>query len=246
MNSSDTIALRTARTHASPSLADNWSTSWGSFFQGIGLPMRRRSDSFSSKGHQMRQEKNLNVLDLAHDAICVRSMSGVIEYWNRAARGLYGWAAEEAVGRVSHALFKTVFPAPLAHIEAEVLRAGCWEGELVHMRKDGTAMTVASRWCLLRNEASVPIAILEINHDITERKRAEAERRKLEKPLPQSDQMQAIGRLVNDFNNVLGGIMAFGEMLLDEAPDNTPQKRHAQNVLTAATRGRELVRQILT
>ena len=70
--------------------------------------------------------------------------------------------------------------------------------------------------------------------------------RKLEKPMPQSDQMQAIGRLVNDFNNVLGGIMAFGEMLLDEAPDNTPQKRHAQNVLTAAARGRELVRQILT
>ena len=44
---------------------------------------------------------------------------------------------------------------------------------------------------------------------------------------------------------MLGGILAYGEMLFDEAPEDSPQKRHAQNVLTAATRGRELVQQIL-
>ena len=61
--------------------------------------------------------------------------------------------------------------------------------------------------------------------------------------------MEAIGRLASgiahDFNNVLGGIIAYGEMLFDEAPDDAPRKRYAQNVLTAATRGRELVDQIL-
>src|SRR5439155_3199149 len=82
-----------------------------------------------------------------------------------------------------------------------------------------------------------------------DRKRAEAEQLKLEERLRQAEKMEAIGRfasgIAHDFNNVLGGILAYGEMLFDEASDNTTRKRHAQNVLTAATRGRDLVDQIL-
>jgi PAS domain S-box-containing protein len=88
-----------------------------------------------------------------------------------------------------------------------------------------------------------------IGRSITERKRAEAERLKLEERLRQAEKMEAIGRLAggiaHDFNNVLGGIFAFGEMLYEEAPENSSRKRHARNVLTAAARGRALVEQIL-
>ncbi|HZF28885.1 MAG TPA: ATP-binding protein [Gammaproteobacteria bacterium] len=192
---------------------------------------------------------NLNVLDQAHDAICARSMSGVIGYWNRGAEKLYGWTADEAVDRVSHALFSTVYPAPLDQIEAELLRTGYWEGELVHSLKDGTRVTVASRWCLLRCEGSETIAILETNRDITERKRAEVERADLEQRLRQAEKLESIGRfasgIAHDFNNVLGGILGYCEMLFDEAPENTPRRRYAQNVMTAATRGRDLAEQIL-
>ena len=85
--------------------------------------------------------------------------------------------------------------------------------------------------------------------DLTERKRAEAERLKLEEHLRQAEKLESIGRfasgIAHDFNNMLGGILAYGEMLFEEAPEDTPRKRHAQNVLTAAMRGRELVEQIL-
>src|SRR4030095_7481060 len=96
--------------------------SWRNFFPGIGLPMRRTADSFASKDHEMRHQSNRNFLDLAYDAIFVRNMSGIVEYWNRAAEKLYGWTASEAVGRVGHALLKTV-GAPLA-VGVEVLRTG--------------------------------------------------------------------------------------------------------------------------
>ena len=86
--------------------------------------------------------------------------------------------------------------------------------------------------------------------DVTERKHAQAERELLEQRLRQAEKMESIGRLAagiaHDFNNVLAGVFAYGEMLFDETPERSPLKRYAQNVLTAATRGRELVEQILT
>jgi CheY-like chemotaxis protein len=61
--------------------------------------------------------------------------------------------------------------------------------------------------------------------------------------------MEAIGRLAggiaHDFNNVLAGVFAYGEMLFEETPEDSPLKRYAKNVLIAATRGRALVEQIL-
>ena len=85
--------------------------------------------------------------------------------------------------------------------------------------------------------------------DVTERRLAEEELRRLESRLRQAEKMEAIGRLAggiaHDFNNVLGGILAYGEMLFEDAPEGSPRRRYAQNVLAAATRGRGLVEQIL-
>jgi PAS domain S-box-containing protein len=114
-----------------------------------------------------------NLLDLTHDTVFVRDMGDVITYWNRGAEELYGWKKEEAVGQVSHRLMQTIFPAPLEAIIAELLGTGRWEGELTHTKRDGTQVVVASRWSLQRNERGTPIAILETNNDITERRRAE-------------------------------------------------------------------------
>jgi signal transduction histidine kinase/FixJ family two-component response regulator len=86
--------------------------------------------------------------------------------------------------------------------------------------------------------------------DITEEKWAQAERERLEQRLRQAAKMEAVGRfaggIAHDFNSVLTGVFGYGEMLIENIPADSPLKRYAQNVLTAATRGRELVEQILT
>jgi PAS domain S-box-containing protein len=120
----------------------------------------------------LREQANL--LDLTHDTVFVRDMKDVITYWNRGAEERYGWSSEEAVGRVTHELTQTSFPAPLEEINAELLKTGRWEGELIHTRRDGTTVTVASRWALQRDETQKPIAILETNNDISDRKRGQA------------------------------------------------------------------------
>jgi PAS domain S-box-containing protein len=123
----------------------------------------------------MREQAGL--LDLTHDTIFVRDLNDVITYWNSGAAELYGWTGEEAVGKVSHQLMQTIFPVPLEEINAALLRTGRWEGELVHTKRDGTQVIVASRWSMQRDKQGLPAAILETNNDVTERKRAEEQRR---------------------------------------------------------------------
>ena len=121
-----------------------------------------------------------NLLNLTHDTIFVRDMNDIVIYWNRGAQELYGWSAEEAIGKRSHDLLKTVFASPaedqVTHAQAirnELLRMGRWDGELRHNKADGTEVVVSSRWSLQRDERGNPVAILETNNDITERKRRE-------------------------------------------------------------------------
>jgi PAS domain S-box-containing protein len=119
----------------------------------------------------LREQANL--LNLTHDGIFVRDMNSTIIFWNRGAEELYGWTAEQAIGRTSHELLETVFPAPLDHIQAALLSSGRWEGELTHTKADGSYLVVESRWALQRDEQNRPVDVLETNNDITERKKAE-------------------------------------------------------------------------
>ena len=119
-------------------------------------------------------KKQAALLDLAHDAIMVRDLQSRVVFWNRGAQHMYGWSAGEASGRVTHELLQTKFPIPLANIEAVLASKGEWEGELQHKTRHGTEVVVASRWSLQRNERGAPTAILEINRDITDRKKVEA------------------------------------------------------------------------
>jgi len=134
----------------------------------------------TAPGNTDRAPLVANLLDLTHDAIFVRSISNVITYWNRSAEELYGWTRQEAIGRVSHELTQKIFPTPLEEINRALLATGRWEGELVHAKRDGTQIVVASRWSLERDEDGNPRAILKTNNNITERKRAKQTRQEIE------------------------------------------------------------------
>ncbi len=130
-----------------------------------------------------RQREQAALLDLAHDSIFVRDMNSAVQFWNRGAEETYGWSKEEALGKVTHSLLRTQFPEPLPKIEADILEHGRWEGELVHTRCDGSQIVVDSRWALQRGEDGAPTGVLELNREITERKRAEEEIRTLNRSL---------------------------------------------------------------
>ena len=130
----------------------------------------RREAEINLRISESNLREQAELLELTHDAIFVRSIGGKILFWNRAAEELYGWKREETRDQTPHNLLHTKFSEPLDDILAEVIKAGSWEGELDHTCRDGRVVTVTSRWALRTDADGKPLAILETNRDITQRK----------------------------------------------------------------------------
>jgi len=133
----------------------------------------RERDIAEMRRAQAKLSEQAALLQLAHDAILVIDLDGKISLWNRGAEEIYGWRPDEAVGRNAHDLLRTTFPIPLDEIGAVLHDQGQWAGELTHTTRSGQTVAVASRWSLQQDLEGKPGAVLEINRDITERKRTE-------------------------------------------------------------------------
>src|SRR6185437_13265498 len=114
--------------------------------------------------------------------------------------------------------------------------------------KDGTWRWVENTISNLLHEPGIRSVVMNLR-DITERKLADAERARLEQRLRQAEKMEAVGRLAggiaHDFNNILGGILGYAEMLVENAKPGSTERRYAQNVLTAAERASALIAETL-
>ena len=197
-----------------------------------------------------------SLLNLTHDTIFVRDMNDIITYWNRGAQELYGWTAEEALGKQAHQLLRTVSPVPMDEIQAELLRTGRWEGELEKTKADGTRLVVASRWSLRRNEQEGPVAILETNNDITQRKRGEEEVRKLNQELgKRTTELEASNKeleafaysISHDLRAPIRHMVGYTELLQKNASSLLDEKgrRYMMNILESAQRMGTLIDDLL-
>ena len=156
--------------------------------------VRERTAALQKRTAEVIEKATL--LDLANDAIFIKDPGGAISYWNQGAVRLYGWSAEEAIGRNHAELLRTTFPIPLAEIEKQDV----WEGELTHSTRAGGRIIVTSRWTRLRNEAGELTGWMEINTDITARKLAENAARSLSGRILtlQDDERRRIARGLHD------------------------------------------------
>ena len=117
-------------------------------------------------------KRQTDMLEQTHDAVFMWKLGGEIIYWNQGAERLYGWSKEEALGRISNELLKTIHPFTSEELDRRLRSEGHWEGELVHHTRDDRRVVVESRHVLTHYDSG-PGFVLETNRDITERKRAE-------------------------------------------------------------------------
>jgi PAS domain S-box-containing protein len=87
--------------------------------------------TFDGRLHKQRAQLQASLIELAYDAIIVRDPTSTIISWNRGAERLYGWTAQEAIGKVTHELLQTRFPASREFLDRFLATREQWEGELV-------------------------------------------------------------------------------------------------------------------
>jgi PAS domain S-box-containing protein len=185
--------------------------------------------------NQKLLEEQTQLLDLAHDTILTRLLNGSITFWNKGAEQMYGWSAAEAYGQLSHSLLQTQFPLPPSKIETQLQTEGYWEGELVHIKRNGVPIIVASRWVLQRDEQGNSVKVLEINNDITNQKRAEEQLRRSHERISLANQELArAARLKDEFltnmshelRTPLNSILGLAELLLEEVFGTLTSQQH--------------------
>ncbi|HKV40308.1 MAG TPA: PAS domain S-box protein [Blastocatellia bacterium] len=188
---------------------------------------------------QLREQAAL--LDQTRDAILVRDFQDKILYWNKGAELLYGWTADEAVGRKSTELYYDPTASGYQDAKSVALDRGEWRGEFTHITRNRARILVESSWTLLDMSRGAESPILIINTDVTERK-------KLESQLLRAQRMESIGTLASgiahDMNNILAPILMSVQVLKMKIADEDGL-RMLSLLESNAERGGDLIRQVL-
>jgi PAS domain S-box-containing protein len=132
-------------------------------------------DISARKAQERELRYHASLQKTVNDAVFVTDMDARIQSWNPAAERLYGWRAEEAIGRVTVDVLRSNFSSPeerTQHIR-RLREQGWWQAELLQYHKDGTPRHIHSSASLVHDERGHAIGVVAVNHDITERKQAE-------------------------------------------------------------------------
>lgn len=122
---------------------------------------------------QLRYQARL--LENVSDAVISTDINFTIMTWNRAAESIYGWRAEEMVGKPLESLTGSGCPSGRDQLVNALHECGQWEGEVIHHGKDGKPVRILTTTTLLKDEAERPLGTVSVNRDITSRKQAEEE-----------------------------------------------------------------------
>lgn len=116
------------------------------------------------------------------DAVIVTDPAFRIQSWNKAAERIYGWRAEEAIGKTVMAVLQREFAfaeESERHIQ-QLQEQGWWQGEVIEHRQNGSPLHILASVTMLTDANGGIESIVMINHDITERRQAEEARRESE------------------------------------------------------------------
>jgi len=211
------------------------------------LRVEERTAELSRANERLQEQADL--LDLAPDALLLCGLDDRIKYWNHGAELTCGFTQKEAVGSIPRDLLQSQYSQPFEEIKKTVLTEGSWAGEIRQTTRDGRSIIVESRWTLQRDTNGNPRAFLELNRDITQRKKAEIELESY------AFKLEYLNRELQDFTSVashdlqepLRKIITFGGLLkskcvqsLGETGDN-----HLDRIVAAATRMRTLLDALL-
>ena len=202
------------------------------------------------------EEKYRTMAESISDVVWMTDIEGYVSYCNRATERVLGYTPGELAGvHMRQILTESAFDRARATIRESLDQLSQGERsndppqEYDHVHKDGTIVPceVVSR--LIFDETGAPVAMVGVSRDARERKRADAERRRLEARMQQAQKLESMGILAggiaHDFNNILVGILGNADLALEELSVGSPSRAYLHQINLSAKRAADLVRQML-
>jgi len=211
-------------------------------------------DVTERKAAERARRELAGIVESTEDAIISVAVeddrAGTIASWNRGAERLFGYTAEEAIGRNVSMLDPPSGSGEIARLLQRIEGGERIElFETVRTAKDGRQIEVAISASPLQDASGTTVGIAAIVRDITDRNRAEREQQEFRAKLAETQKLEALGvlagGLAHDFNNLLTVILGNTSVALSELAGDSNVREPLQHVAAAAERSAELARQML-
>jgi len=192
-----------------------------------------------------QQQRRLlaSALEAAADAIVVTDTRGVIEWANPSFTKMTGYCLEEVRGRNTKVLKSGTHPDEFYRdMWRTILDGRVWMGEIENRRKDGEVYAEQMSITPVRSADGSITHFVAVKRDVSEQRTLEAQ-------FQQAQKMEAIGQLAggiaHDFNNLMTAILGYCEILIDQIPEDDPNRADVQEIRSAGLRASSLTRQLL-
>ncbi len=190
-------------------------------------------------------------IEQSDEVIFMTECDGTITYVNPAFERVYGFGRDEAIGKTPRILKGgSLSTEHYQEFWSQLLAGRSVRGELLNRTRQGALISVESSVSPIHGADGSIIGFIAVQNDITERKRADEERKRLEMELFQAQKVESVGTLAggiaHDFNNILGIILGHAMLLEQEAGNPAKFLKSRDSITAAARRGASLVQQILT
>ena len=212
----------------------------------------------SERALRQSEQKYRLLAENIQDVIWMMDMKFTFTFVSPSIERLQGWTPHEYL---KLRLEEVLVPASLNKVFEEFnrqfelgresgsfIRSSTLELEL--LRRDGASVWSEVTASFLLGEDGKPIGVLGVTRDITERRKAEKEKRELLESLARSKKMEALGTLAggvaHDLNNVLSGIVSYPDLLLMDLPRESPLRRPIEVIQESGKKAAAIVQDLLT
>ena len=200
-------------------------------------------DISERKQAEAERERLAQAIDQVQDSVVIADVDGTIQFINQAFEKNTGYTVDEAIG-MNVRLLKSGQHDHSFYLEMWkiLLNGKTWSGRLINKKKDGTLFTEEATISPVRDSFGVTMNYVAVKRDITEEIEKEEHYRQVQK-------MESIGRLAggiaHDFNNMLGVILGYTDMALEDVHPTLPLHDNLKEIKAASERSADLTRQLL-
>ncbi len=137
------------------------------------------------------------VISSVSDAILSTDISFMIKSWNKAAERIFGWGAEEVIGKSWRAVFNPIYPTldgtTREQVVEQLMRKGFWNGEIIYHKKDGSSVPVSVSASLVKDKKGAAVGTVAVLHDVSVRKKREEHLRESQNDLNRAQAVAKTG-----------------------------------------------------